>query len=334
MINRNKQALLFLVLTLTLPHQTVFFPSQNLSPVSFVQKQGKGKYFQSVDGAQIHYETRGNPHSKSTIVFLHGFASNAAFWGPVLRNRFLIDNYRLILITLRGHGFKERRSDMGFLKPGEFYETVCKDIHGILTKEKCASAIFMTHSMGGNLFFHFYSKFPQQVSSAILISGFHHFPLKGKPLLNLLSLLVKATSWVLLKSNALLNVFATSKNQLSQTNSPLLQRSTGWFADTFLFEKSKPENKNRFVSASLSTHPRALLLSLYEMISYRKSSLPQIPILMIHGSKDRLVDEGALPHAPNIRFELFPQKHLPHLDRRFPETLNSFLEGLCLDTSC
>ncbi len=104
-------------------HPSVKTNSQYLAPKSLPQLKTpffkkKDHLISSFDQATIYYQVRGNPEAEKTIVMLHGLSAGPSHWKRVLKeNPFLLKNYRIILPTVRGHGWFDRRSELGDLNP-------------------------------------------------------------------------------------------------------------------------------------------------------------------------------------------------------------------------
>jgi len=98
-------------------------PIHYLAPVSTVKvlfKKGKEKRNESFrspyDGALIHYQVRGNPHSPYTIFALHGLSAGPSHWKKFFKeNPLILKRFRVILPIIRGHGWIGRRSELGDL---------------------------------------------------------------------------------------------------------------------------------------------------------------------------------------------------------------------------
>ena len=55
---------------------------------------------------QVDFEVRDYEHHGQTIVFLHFSGANLMMWSPVLP--YFQDQYRLVLLDLRGHGRSDK----------------------------------------------------------------------------------------------------------------------------------------------------------------------------------------------------------------------------------
>lgn len=304
------------------------------------------RYLTAPDGARIHYKVKGNPQASRTLVFLHGFAADAFSWLKVLENNpRLCRDYRIILVTLRGHGRGKRYSELGNVEPEKYYEVLVQDISDILKAENIPSAILVGHSMGGEIARYFYAKFRHQVDALILISAFCRFPLSDYWILRALkvdSALIGAAK-TLLRVPGVADLLEWYKRNVAQ--GALLGPLRSWvryLSNGILFLNVDPDSfDNEHLPIALSTSFRAYLLGLEAMGSglNGKSNLPvRVPALIIHGKGDWLVwpTEAELlqEQIPGAQVHFCDGRHFPHLDpNKFPRIVNDFLDSLAIESS-
>ena len=100
-----------------------------------------------------------------TLVFIHGLSDNLLYWEYLSTN--LKDSYQILRIDLRGHGESELGSDE--ITIGLFVDGL-KNLLDNLNIEK---ANLIGFSLGGAIALDFTIKYPQRVSSLVLMSTFY-----------------------------------------------------------------------------------------------------------------------------------------------------------------
>jgi pimeloyl-ACP methyl ester carboxylesterase len=118
-------------------------------------------HFAKLDTNQVHYLALGQ--GASTLVFVHCWAGNLAFWRfqlPALQER-----ARLILIDLPGHG----KSDAP--QTGYTMERYACAVEAVLRDAKVDQAVLVGHSMGVNVISRFYRDFPSQTQALVAVDG-------------------------------------------------------------------------------------------------------------------------------------------------------------------
>lgn len=112
----------------------------------------------TVNGITVSYIDEGK--GEKTLLLVHGLASNGGFWryniGP------LSEHYRVIAVDLPGYG----RSDKGvYPYTMSFYADV---LSALLTQLGVPRAVYVGHSMGGQIGIHFSFRHPEQMEKLIL----------------------------------------------------------------------------------------------------------------------------------------------------------------------
>ncbi len=94
------------------------------------------------DGVRIHYEVEGEG---SPLVLCHGLAMSLEVWRIWGFVEGLKDNYKLILIDARGHGYSDKPQDP------EAYgiQSLVADVVTVLDDLNIEKAHFLGYSMGG-----------------------------------------------------------------------------------------------------------------------------------------------------------------------------------------
>ncbi|WP_068159058.1 alpha/beta fold hydrolase [Rhodococcus phenolicus] len=94
------------------------------------------------DGTSIVYRAFGDPSSRP-LVLLHGWAQSSRCWGESLLED-LAARYRVIAVDLRGHGYSGAPAD-GYDDRGAW----ASDVRAVLTAENCSDAVLLGWSYGG-----------------------------------------------------------------------------------------------------------------------------------------------------------------------------------------
>lgn len=322
--------------------------SHTLSPISpFLQTKSLQGMI-SFDGARIYYEVRGNPNASETLFLIHGFMSERKIWNEMLiNNRYLLKNYRIILINLRGKGRAEERSDPGDLKKLHYYKASIEDIHLILEKEQIERAIFIGHSMGGEISQYFAKTYPKKVKALVLVSTFSRFPLRSYKLIEIFEIdfLIRSLAQTILSSNLFVRVGERVKNAVGHVAKTT--RLGNWIrigSEQIAITKIDHDLfKERFLPPAFSAHFSAFLSGAVAMGSSTAHFNGQKithPTLIIQGNFDRLVRQAEAHRLgnqiPNSKVHIIEgHRHLPHTNKKiFPTLINSFLESLTIDCAC
>lgn len=100
-----------------------------------------------------------------TLVFIHGLSDNLLYWEYLSTN--LKDSYQILRIDLRGHGESELGSDE--ITMGLFVD----DLKNLLDNLNIEKVNLIGFSLGGAIALDFTIKYPQRVSSLVLMSTFY-----------------------------------------------------------------------------------------------------------------------------------------------------------------
>jgi pimeloyl-ACP methyl ester carboxylesterase len=110
---------------------------------------------------KVHYVTVGK--GKKVVVFVHGWACNAAFWReqtPAIK-----DKAKLILIDLPGHGESDKpQTDYSM----DFFADA---VIAVLKDAKVEKAVLVGHSMGTPVICRVYAHAPEAVSAQVSVDG-------------------------------------------------------------------------------------------------------------------------------------------------------------------
>lgn len=112
------------------------------------------------DDTPLYYTMMG---AGPDVVLLHPTPVHHGFWLPVAK--LLADRYRLLLPDLRGHGLS------GLGSGPLTMDKLARDVHIILQTEKIQRAAFVGCSIGCNVMFEHWRRFPQEVAALAFTCG-------------------------------------------------------------------------------------------------------------------------------------------------------------------
>ena len=110
----------------------------------------------------MNYKLEG---SGQTLVFIHGLSDSLLYWEYLASN--LKDHYHVLRVDLRGHGVSELKDDE--LTIGLFAD----DLHCLLRELNIGKVCLIGFSLGGAVALDFAIRYPQMVSSLVLMSSFY-----------------------------------------------------------------------------------------------------------------------------------------------------------------
>ncbi|WP_458455584.1 alpha/beta fold hydrolase [Methanobrevibacter sp.] len=110
----------------------------------------------------MNYKLEG---SGETLVFIHGLSDNLLYWEFLTSN--LKKYYQILRIDLRGHGDSELGNDEISL------DAYVKDLKNLLDELKIQKVNLIGFSLGSIVALDFTRKYPEEVSSLVLMSAFH-----------------------------------------------------------------------------------------------------------------------------------------------------------------
>ena len=114
------------------------------------------------DGVRLTYGISRAPDPRSTLVLLHGMASNMTRWSEFVQTTELRQTWNLIRLDLRGHAQSVDRGRITLQRWSE-------DLLELLQAEHIDQAVLAGHCMGANLAIQFAHDHPQQTRGAVLI---------------------------------------------------------------------------------------------------------------------------------------------------------------------
>ena len=122
-------------------------------------------FYFDANGIRLHALVHGERARKPPLVFLHGFMDHAHAWDRVIAQ--LQEEYWCVALDFRGFG------DSGWHPHGTYaFAEYQLDVACLLRALDLSRAIFVGHSMGGNIATQYAAVFPEQVERLILVEGF------------------------------------------------------------------------------------------------------------------------------------------------------------------
>ena len=110
---------------------------------------------------KLNYKVQG---SGETLVFIHGLADSLEYWQPV--TDILKEDYQIVTYDLRGHGLAQDYNEITM-------ETYIEDLLAILNELNLKKVNLIGLSLGGAIAQKFTLKYPEKVSSLMLLSTFY-----------------------------------------------------------------------------------------------------------------------------------------------------------------
>jgi pimeloyl-ACP methyl ester carboxylesterase len=127
-------------------------------------------YFILIDGIKFHYKDEGDPDSRHTIVFLHGFASSLYSWRHAMAA--LSDRYRVIAFDRPGFGLSGRplRGDWEGESPYTNARAAEQTI-ALMDALGVERAILIGHSQGATQSVLLDAAHPERVEAMVLVNS-------------------------------------------------------------------------------------------------------------------------------------------------------------------
>jgi len=252
-------------------------------------------------GCCIHYWTGGN-QAGPLVVFTHGATIDHHEWDATLP--LVGEKFRILTWDVRGHGLS---------RPGPFsLQEAEADLLAILDQLQVRQAIFLGHSMGGNLHQEFVFHHPQRVQAMAFLDctwNFQQLTRMEKFGLSLAGPIFKVYPYNLLVDQSL------AATAISKESQDLLRTSMGSLS------------KAEFIQIMLATS---------SCLHYEPGYQINKPLLLMVGDQDatgniRKVMPIWASHEPDCRLEIIPNaRHAPNLDNpeHFHRLLLEFLTTL------
>ncbi|MGW0023341.1 alpha/beta fold hydrolase [Rhodococcus sp. NPDC003383] len=266
------------------------------------------------DGTRIVYRTFGDPSSRP-LVLLHGWAQSSHCWGdPLLED--LAARYRVIAVDLRGHGCSAAPAD-GYDDRAAW----ASDVRTVLTAENCTGAVLLGWSYGGLV-----------VCDYLAVHG--TADVAGVVLVGAITSIGRGEKGGKVGA-AMRAAIPAAMSEDPQIAVPAL----GAFAESLVGagrSEATGETAQALLGSSLRTPPR-VRSALFARAVGNDDLLRELdlPVLVLHGTADAVVDLSAAEHAAS----LLPRAttscwdgagHGPFVEdpRRFAEDVVRFVDTL------
>jgi pimeloyl-ACP methyl ester carboxylesterase len=254
------------------------------------------------NGFNVHYWTGGKA-ATPLIVFTHGATIDHHEWDATLP--LVGENFHILTWDARGHGLS---------RPAPFVlKDAVADLLAILSKLHVEQAVFVGHSMGGNLHQELVFQHPERVKAMAFLDCTWNFQ--------------KLSAWESLSlriAEPILRIYPY-KMLVDQS---LAVTTISKASQDFLRPAMESLSKDEFVH---------ILMAATACLHYEPDYKINKPLLLMVGDKDatgniRKVMPIWAEHEPDCRFVVIPNaKHAANLDNPdfFHETLMDFLMSRC-----
>jgi len=255
------------------------------------------------NGAKIHYWTGGGKAGKPLVVFTHGATIDHREWEATLP--LVGEQFSILTWDVRGHGLS--RPSCFTLKDAE------EDLLAILDRLQVKQAIFVGHSMGGNLHQELVFHHPERVQAMVFLDCTWNFqeltPLESFSL-RMAGPILKIYPYKMLVDQSF-NFIAISKE-----------------SQDFLRPAMEGLSKEDYIQ---------ILMATSSCLHYEPGYQINKPLLLMVGDRDATGNiRKAMPiwarHEPDCRFVVIPNaRHAANLDNPdfFHITLMEFLTSRC-----
>jgi pimeloyl-ACP methyl ester carboxylesterase len=125
-----------------------------------------------LNGIALHYEERGQG---DPLLLLHGFGACGADWRPIAEA--LSQNYRVITVDLRGHGWSTNPSNRFSMRQS------AEDVAALLDRLGLRRVRAMGISAGGMTLLHLATRQPERIEAMVLIGATTHFPEQARAIM-------------------------------------------------------------------------------------------------------------------------------------------------------
>jgi len=252
------------------------------------------------------------------VLFIHGILGSQRQWGKLIDR--LDDNQRVIVPDLFGHG--ESAKPVGDYSISAHAAT----LRDLLDHVGVERVTLVGHSLGGGIAMQFLYLFPERVDRLVLIASGGlgrevNFILRSATLPGADQVLSLAASGPVLS-----RLEALGQGVAKVGWRPGSDIRAIWFGFTSLADR---ESRRAFLATTRSVIDLGgQSISAHE----RLASMPDVPTLIVWGSKDRMIPAwhalSAQESIPHCRVELFKNSgHFPHLDDpdRFAALVRDFV---------
>ena len=237
------------------------------------------------DGCKLHYWTGGDP-AAPLVVFTHGATIDHHEWDITIP--LVGEHFRVLAWDVRGHGLS---------RPAPFdLQQAVEDLLTILDRLEVSQAIFIGHSMGGNLHQELVFHHPERVRAMVCLGCTWNF--QKLTTLEAQTLRMAGPIFKIYPYKTLVNQ-SLAMTAMSEASQELLRASMGSL------------NKAEFIQIMLATSA---------CLHYEPDYQINKPLLLMVGDQDatgniRKIMPIWAEHEPDCRFVVIPHaKHAANLD--------------------
>ena len=282
-------------------------------------------------GVPVHYVDHGGPADGPLLVMVHGLGGSLVNWAALVP--LLTDTCRVLALDLVGFGHTKAGTHSTSISANQLM------LQRFLSEVAGDPAVLVGNSMGGMIAILQAARHPETVAALVLIDPALPVPAGSRPDLFVAASFgmyaVPHLGHAMLKARRRVR----SPEQLAMDVLRLCCVDPGRVSAEVL-EQHMEMARARSGYPSIDAHFLAAARSLMSALARRGSYLAtmrsiQVPVLLLHGERDRLVPIGASRAAaaanPSWRFEVAPDAgHVPQLE--VPEwTADHILDWLATD---
>ena len=157
---------IFIMILVGLAAILLFLRTPDTNPDQMREKYANAasRFISSEDGQLVvHYRDQGI-RSGIPIILLHGTASSLHTWEPIVA--LLGDEYRIITLTLPGHGLTGPHPDDNYT-----FEGMAAAVDLVVEKLRLPNFVLGGNSMGGWVTWRYALKYPQRVDALLLLNA-------------------------------------------------------------------------------------------------------------------------------------------------------------------
>jgi 3-oxoadipate enol-lactonase len=254
----------------------------------------------------LHYWTSGEP-TAPLVVFTHGATIDHHEWDATLP--LVGEHFRVMAWDVRGHGLSRPARPVPFV-----LKEAMDDLLAILDRLQVEQAVFVGHSMGGNLHQELVFHHPERVKAMVFLDCTWNFQ--------------KLTTLEIFTLSMAEPIFKIYPYKLL-VNQSLAVTATSKASQDLLRPAMESLNKAEFIQIMMATA---------ECLHYEPGYSINKPLLLMVGDKDatgniRKIMPIWAKHESDARFVVIPNaKHAANLDNPdvFHQTLLDFLMSRCL----
>ena len=270
----------------------------------------------SRDGHRIYYETfKSGEESRGSVVILHGFTEFIRKYSEIIYY-FNQQGYDVYMIEHYGHGYSERRSDVGdnlskvAVDEFEVYTDDLKQFMDevVIPESKGRKLVLFAHSMGGGIGTRFLELYPEIFDYAVLSSPMIGINTNGIP------------EWIAKFISGSANLFGAGDGYVfghydwdavesfSDPSCP----ATSYPRYYYFFEMRKEDEYHQTYGATWSWL-NASLKATEKMVKKSEAEKVEIPVLMLQAEVDSLVRNDRqlefASRAKNVHVVKCPDAH-------------------------